>query len=491
MRKRPGSWRRGHVLALVLGALALGGVLFACGSDAAPPPCEGAACVDGAADAPPADGAAEGRVDADGAADAANDAVDASDGSAACPGPAGTLDPTFGDGGLVVLPFPGGDGRAAAVQPDGKIVVAGKTTGAGAGAFAVARLMPNGSLDTTFGTEGVTETVVGNTVHSLSALVLQPDGKILAAGHTRIVGDDFAVLRYLANGALDATFGTGGVVLTDFSSADNARAMVLMADGRLVVAGATLAGTGNMAFARYNPDGSLDTTFGGTGMVTIDIRGTADQARGLALQPGGKVLAVGTSRDPAEGRTDMAAVRLNEDGSLDTTFATAGKLLTDFGGPGSQAMNGLAIDGAGRAVAAGLYGSASPDDFGTLRFTASGTPDPTFGDAGLVRTDFSLRSDNAQAALCEPGGNVLVAGSSLSAVATDARVAIARHLSGGGLDPSFGTAGRASTALPSGFSGAGVAQAAVLATCSVVVIGGWVDDGAGGVPRIGVVRFRR
>ena len=195
-------------------------------------------------------------------------------------------------------------------------------------------------------------------------------------------------------------------------------------------------------------------------------------------------------------RTGLAAglfaeMRLNEDGSLDTSFATAGKFLTDFGGPASQAINGLAIDGTGRAVAAGLYGSAAPDDFGILRFTTSGAPDPTFGDAGIVRTDFSARSDNAQAVLCEGTGTVVVAGSSLSGVATDARVAISRHLSGGTLDPSFGTAGRASTALPSGFSGAGVAQAAVLEACSVVVVGGWVDEGAGGVPRIGIVRFRR
>jgi len=490
-------WQRGPPFSV---ALALGASAFACGADNGEPPrCEGATCEDGRApDGPDGSTPSEAGQETgttDGGRDA-TDAGDAADTGTNCTGPAGTLDPTFGDGGIVVLSYGNetASADAVAIQPDGKIVVGGVKTKGGQG-FAVVRLMPNGSLDATFGTAGLVETKVGNTSHVLSALALQPDGKILIAGYTRFVGQnfDFAVLRYSANGTLDPTFGTEGVVLTDFGTrTDQAMAMALMTDGRIVVSGQTLSDdltVADMAFARYNPDGSLDTTFGASGRTMVDVRGTPDQARAIALLPGGKILAAGTSRDPLLSRTDITAVRLNADGSLDTTFGTAGLFVTDFGGPGSQTAQGAAISATGNIVLAGVYGSAGPNDFGVLRLTTGGALDPTFGGTGLVTTDFGARSDDGTVLLHELDGKTIVAGTSRNGTPTNDRMAVVRYLDDGGLDPSFGAGGKVLTPLPSGFFGAN-ASSGSLDPCGVVVVGGW-GEVATSLSRMGLVRYRR
>ncbi len=498
-----GRWRRrsrGALLVAIAGlGLALGSLASACSSDnGEQPKCEGGACGDG--------GGSEGSTlteggsetsTTDGGTDGGNDAGDVADTGTKCTGPAGTLDPTFGDGGIVVLAYPNetANAKAVVIQPDGRIVVGGEKTST-AEAFALVRLLANGTLDTTFGTGGLVETKVGNTSHVLRALALQPDGKILAAGYTRFVGQnfDFAVLRYLSDGTLDPTFGTTGVVLTDFATrTDQAMAMALMADGRIVVAGQTLSDdltVGDMAFARYNADGSLDTTFGSGGRAMVDVRGTPDQARGIVVLPGGKILAAGTSRDPAVSRTDMVAVRLNADGALDTTFGNAGLLLTNFGGPGSQTAQSVAIDSAGRPLLGGFYGTTAPRDFIAIRLTGAGAFDATFGDGGVVTADFQGRDDNGSAVLVEHGDRYVLAGSSLPASPTpEPRMALSRHLSAGALDPMFGTTGRTLTPLPAGYSGTAIAGAA-LAPCGVVVAGGWNDE-ALGLSAIGIARFRR
>ncbi len=483
------------VLAVIAFLVAGGAVFFACGSESGSPAseaCDGSVC-DGGSGVVGSDGSAgtDGASASDGGVEGgAETGVFSSCGDGG--GAPGTLDPSFGDGGVVVLPFGGGDGRAVAVQPNGQIVVVGKIIIPGSGsAFAVTRLNSNGTIDTAFGDGGVTATIVGKLPQLLSAVTLQPDGKILAAGQASpVAGDDFAVLRYTANGQLDPTFGSGGVVLTDFSSVDPARAMALMPDGRVLVAGTTLAADGDMAFARYKSDGSLDTSFGAGGKLTVDFRGTPDQARAVAVLPSGKILAAGTSRDPAVSRADMAAVRLNTDGSLDTTFANAGRYLSNFGGPGSQSVDALVLDPAGSVVLAGLYGSTVPDDFAILRLDASGQPDPTFGVAGLVRTDFSGRSDHAFAVLAQPGA-LLVAGPSspVGATSTDSRIGVARHLHDGGLDPSFGDGGKVTTPLPAGFSSSQTAQGAAASDCGLVTVGNWYDE-ITRTQHMGLLRYR-
>ena len=208
----------------------------------------------------------------------------------------GSLDTTFGTGGKVTTSFSGSaDMNALVVQPDGKLVAAGWD--ASQSAFGLARYNTNGSLDSTFGTGGTVSTPIGVDTYGASALVLQSDGKLVAAGNAwkDTVDADFAAIRYNANGSLDTSFGTGGKVTTSFGSQeDDAYALVVQPDGKLVAAGVVFNGVRwDFALARYNTDGSLDTTFGTGGKVITAVGTGDDVAFALALQPDGNLVAGG------------------------------------------------------------------------------------------------------------------------------------------------------------------------------------------------------
>ncbi|MBA2434942.1 MAG: hypothetical protein H0V54_07660, partial [Chthoniobacterales bacterium] len=234
----------------------------------------------------------------------------------------GDLDPTFGTNGKVTTDFGTiiDEARAVAVQPDGKIVTAGATVGGNFFDFALARYNTDGSLDITFGTGGKVTTAFNTNNDEAFAVALQADGKIVAAGFAVIGGtDDFALARYNTNGSLDTTFGTGGKVTTAFgSSIDRAHAVAVQPDGKIVAAGRAVIGGGSFDFAlaRYNTDGSLDTTFGTGGKVTTACGSSNDEAFAVALQPDGKIVAAGRVFSNKE---DFALARYNTDGSLDTT----------------------------------------------------------------------------------------------------------------------------------------------------------------------------
>jgi len=200
----------------------------------------------------------------------------------------GDLDVTFGNDGIVTTDFGGADeGRAVALQKDGKIVVAGVTAGLYPlpSDFAVARYNKDGNLDMSFGVGGKVINDFGGNDEGL-AVVLQKDGKIVVAGES---DDDFAIARYNTDGSLDLTFGTGGKVTTDFGGVDEGRAVALQKDGKIVVAGAS---DGDFAVARYNTDGSLDLTFGTGGKVINDFGGN-NQGFAVALQKDDKIVVAG------------------------------------------------------------------------------------------------------------------------------------------------------------------------------------------------------
>ncbi|MGH8863643.1 MAG: delta-60 repeat domain-containing protein, partial [Burkholderiales bacterium] len=213
----------------------------------------------------------------------------------------GDLDPSFGGDGLVDTDFTGGFDQINALvrQPDGKLVAAGRATVTNDN-FALARYNVDGSLDTSFGGDGLVDTAFGVGVDQAFALVLQPDGKLVAAGRGQIPGGstNFALARYNVDGSLDTSFGGDGKVDTDFAAGtDQAFALVLQPqpDGKLVAAGprAASGGNDNFALARYNSDGSLDTSFDGDGKVDTDFAAGTDQAFALVLQSDGKLVAAG------------------------------------------------------------------------------------------------------------------------------------------------------------------------------------------------------
>src|SRR5581483_7061465 len=245
----------------------------------------------------------------------------------------GTVIASVSAGGFINRAF------AVAVQPDGKIVAAG-TAG---DRFALARFNPNGCwLDTSFNGSGRFTTKIGK--HSAaSAVALQPDGKIVAAGWSYDAGrDDFALARFNPTGKVLTPVGAGDAL---------ASAVALQPDGKLVVAGeARDPGTGfQFALARYNSDGSLDTTFNGTGKVMTPIapNGGYDRAMGVAVQPDGKIVAAGFSDFSGTG---FALARYNPDGSLDTSFNGTGTLTTSIGG--AALASGVALQSDGKIVAA-------------------------------------------------------------------------------------------------------------------------------------------
>jgi len=213
----------------------------------------------------------------------------------------GGLDSSFGPGGMVTTFF-GGDGlngdeaHSVVVQKDGKLVVGGSTTNLDETKdFALARYNGNGTLDTTFGTGGKVKTTFAD-IDYVAALALQSDGKIVAAGMTIVnFSPMFAVARYNSNGTLDPTFGTGGKVTTSFGGPTQAFAAAVQADGKIVVAGyAHLTNGWRFALARYNSNGTLDSTFGSGGKKTTAFGSpTTAQVNSITIQPDGKIVASG------------------------------------------------------------------------------------------------------------------------------------------------------------------------------------------------------
>ncbi len=327
----------------------------------------------------------------------------------------GELDASFGSGGVVLTSFSGVNDvvRAVALQPDGRVVVAGGS----ANGFALARFLASGALDGSFGDGGRVMTNVGATAQA-NALVVQPDGKLVAAGVTDDgTGGRFALVRYMPSGAVDATFGSGGAVTTAPGSDDAAMALVLEPNGRLVAAGVTRrGGDGDFALVRYLPNGTLDTGFGPGGVVTTDLSGD-DAAMALVREPDGRLVAAGVTRRGGAG--DFALVRYDGDGALDGTFGAEGAMTTDFGG--DDVANGLLLTPAGDIVAVGSTSAGTGGSFALTQYTAAGILDDAFGSGGTVTTNFSGH-DLANAGAAQANGNIVVAGQS------GTELALARYL---------------------------------------------------------------
>jgi uncharacterized delta-60 repeat protein len=351
--------------------------------------------------------------------------------------PPGDLDPTFDGDGKVTTDFLGDDeALAVAIQGDGKIVAAGRS---GGNDFALARYNADGALDTTFDTDGKVTTSMSESSDQARAVAIQGDGKIVAAGSARA---DFGLARYNADGSLDATFSGDGKVTTDFGFGftDRASAVAVQGEGKIVAAGlAEVPGTFEFALARYNADGSLDATFDGDGLVTTDFAADFDEARGVAIQGDGKIVAAGHAR--VSGNLEFALARYNTDGSLDPTFDTDGKVTTDFAGSNDVAK-GVAIRGDGKIVAAGRA-DVPGTSFGLGRYNTDGSLDPTFDGDGKVTTDFGSGFDEAQGVAIQANGKIVAAG--YARVSGNDDFALARYNADGSLDTTFSGDGKVTT----------------------------------------------
>jgi uncharacterized delta-60 repeat protein len=393
----------------------------------------------------------------------------------------GDLDPSFGSGGLVTTDFGGrGDfGLAVALQSDGKIVAAGNSSAVGVFSvnFALARYNPNGSLDSTFGSTGTVLTSFGGPLSAAADVVVQPDGRIVAVG---VAGSDFGIARYNADGTLDPTFGTGGLVTTDFGGSDQANGVALQTDGKIVVVGPLQSQIG---VARYNPDGSLDSTFGSGGKVTTDSTPSFDGAFDVAVSGTKIVVGGGTGLYPF-GACDFQLVRYNADGSLDSSFGGSGIVTTDFGA--SDNVFGIAVTAGGKITAAGGTKGVSPGDFAVARYNSDGSLDSTFDADGKITTDIAADSeDTGNGVVVHPGGNVTVAGTAGSATAGTA-FAVVRYTATGSLDAAFGSGGKATAVFGNPINNAFdiVAQ-----PDGKVVLAGGTGDFTRGVTDFALARF--
>ncbi len=270
-----------------------------------------------------------------------------------------------------------------AIQSDGKIVVAGYTRHvSGVNGFALSRYNPNGSLDLSFGGMGTGKvvTLIGSSSSQANSLAIQSDGFIVVAGTSSFGGMDFAVLRYTPSGSLDTSFGASGIVITPVGAGnDLANDVALQSDGKLVVAGFSYVGSDtDFALVRYNSDGSLDTSFDGDGKVIKPIGVSSDQAYSVAIQSNGKIVAAGygvDGNDPVlSNNYDFALTRYNSDGSLDTSFDGDGKITTPVGA-GADVVTALALQSDGKIVAAGYSVVSSSFDFALTRYNSDGSLD--------------------------------------------------------------------------------------------------------------------
>jgi uncharacterized delta-60 repeat protein len=401
----------------------------------------------------------------------------------ASPASAQGLDSSFGSGGKIEANFGVTVAPSdAALQPDGKIVVVGTTDNFQIAnqVFGVARFLPNGSLDSTFGNGGAAMTAFTNFINVPNAVVIQPDGKIVVAGEMQSSDgsiDRFAVARFNPNGTLDTTFGSGGQVAPEFFSftfggvREAANAILLQPDNKIIVAGVAVQGArrpANTALARLNPNGTLDRTFGNGGTVAVNAIGTVTA---IALLSNGQILALndvggiaqfdsrgnlapsvtsgtivaaannGRSAFESNGRfviaggavgatrrdIDVTVISFNPTGSIDHTFNSP---VFDFGLEDVVFANlaqAIAIAPNGKILVGGISFNSSESVFGLARLNTNGSLDASFGNGGVLTTKFR-GTDQISSIVIQPDGKIIAIGQAFDSNTGQGNLALARYL---------------------------------------------------------------
>ncbi|WP_084318952.1 beta strand repeat-containing protein [Deferrisoma camini] len=351
--------------------------------------------------------------------------------------PADALDDTFGRGGIAYWDNGGGsDSGQALLQAGGRFLVAVSTSlSYSSGETSIVAFDSSGVLDTTFGTDGVATWTLGGTSSGTSALAVQPDGKILAAGSAFASGvttyKDMAVARFTADGVLDTTFGTDGIATWDSGGIDEAADVAVLDTGEIVLAGAT-AYPYDLVLARFLSDGSMDTSFGTGGSVTWDNSGGTDSAAAVAALSGGAIVVAGNTF-VSGGTKDVVLLRYLSDGTLDPGFGTSGVVTWD-GGQSDSAADMVVTDD-GSILVVGTSDNGTDTDVLLLKFGADGALDTTFGSGGAVTWDGGGTSDQGLGLAVTADGKILVGGS------TDGSGVVLRFSGAGQLDTTFGTNG--------------------------------------------------
>jgi len=392
--------------------------------------------------------------------------------SVASLGAPGDLDPSFGSAGKVRTAIGSGDdvSFSVALQPDGKVVLGGYSFVGGNTQFAVVRYKANGALDPSFNGTGKVTTTIG-TFSAINGVAVQSDGKVVAGGVTSSSGNqNFAVTRYLNNGQLDPDFGTGGIVTTTIGTgADVGFCMALAPDEKIVVAGFsdTASGT-DMAVVRYLGDGTLDTSFAGTGKVLVGLSPQDEYCYNVTVMPDGRVVLTG-ARYVNSSLFDTMTVRLNENGTLDTSFNGTGIVVSTIG-TGNSNGSDVTVQPDGKTVVVGDAFNPTRDFFVT-RYNVDGTFDTTFRGTGRVLTDFTLGEDYAFEVSVQADGKIVAAGRTDRASVP--AFGVVRYLPDGTLDASFGAAGKVTTDVGPGID---LGNSIALQSDGRIIVGGTAQN---------------
>ena len=357
---------------------------------------------------------------------------------------AGQLDPTFGNNGFAQSElFPGGTAYAVALQADGKVIAGG--TG-----FDLARFNSDGNVDRTFGVGG---RAVAKVDGNINALAVQKDGKIVAAGFE---GKDFALARYLPNGKLDASFGSHGIATVAFSRGAAIKAVAIQSDGKIDVAGYALNTLGELriALARFTTAGKLDVTFGSNGIVATTFA-HGGYANALVVQPNGDLLVAGASgSDNTFGDGTFTLARYDSHGKLDPSFGFHGVEVAGdiFDGE----ITSLALQPNGQIIAGGEAFNQTP---AIVRFQRNGTIDHSFGQDGIASPTFDNIDLQVSTVLIQTGGDIVAVGTEtqFDRFDTETTFGLVRLKPNGIVDDNYGTQGLVQDDIP----GQGNALAAV------------------------------
>jgi len=362
----------------------------------------------------------------------------------------GDLDETFGNDGIVITDLVN-DAQQIAFSikqlQNQKILVGASVLTTTANNFALVRYEQNGTLDTSFGTNGA---VLPDFEMALSDMIILPNGAILACGFywDSITDQDFGLVKFSADGILDASFGNNGLVTTEFMGnlSEHPSSLVVQNDGKILLFGSTApdAGSnGDFALARYNQDGTLDTSLDGDGMLTVDF-GNDDLGISIALFTDGRILLGGRAFNTSISRNEFAMILLNPNGLVDTSFGTNG-IVKDHFVASDSSLGALAIQNDGKIIAVSRVNPQNQCLFAVARYNPDGSLDTAnFGTQGVVFTEFFTGNNCGLAdATIMRDGKIVIAGIDYNGNDFDAVMVM--HNSNGTLDTDFGTAGKVIT----------------------------------------------
>lgn len=381
----------------------------------------------------------------------------------------GSLDDSYGTDGIVTFGVLGNSvsAESAALQTDGKLVVCGYVFNVATytSDFMLARFNTDGSFDNTFGNNGVVITDIG-TSESLSDLAIQADGKIVVGGNYPGSPSDFVVARYNTNGSLDESFGDNGTVIKNLGGNDQCKSICIQEDGKIVAGGFTVVNNeAKLAVVRLSTNGSLDDSFDLDGKAIIDATVYGDYALDMALHSDGKIVLAGNNANTAN--EDCLTVRLNANGSIDNTFNADGVVWTDFAGT-SNSGRAVTVQPDGKTITAGYHGSSG--DFTLVRYTVNGNLDTSFDTDGKKLIDFGADSVvRAYSTALQVDGKILVAGNTNNDVNGNADLALARLNSDGSLDSTFSGDGKLIAAIGLGND---FAKSLILQSDSKIIVTG-------------------